>query len=153
MTDSNKKTSHHGEAAQALANRVRDHMFANDAASKLLGMKIISVTPGRAELAMHVRTDMVNGHGMCHGGFIFSLADSAFAFACNSHNHVTVASACTIDFIRPVQVGDQLRATAVERALAGRTGVYDIAVANERGETVALFRGKSHRLPGHVIHE
>jgi acyl-CoA thioesterase len=153
MTDSSKGPRHRGEVADALAHRVGDHMFANDTASKLLGMKIISVAPGRAELTMRVRTDMLNGHGMCHGGFIFALADSAFAFACNSHNYVTVASACTIDFIQPAQVGDELRATAVERTLAGRTGVYDIAVANGRGETVALFRGKSHRLQGHVVPE
>jgi acyl-CoA thioesterase len=94
---------------------------------------------------------MLNGHQSCHGGFIFALADSAFAFACNSHNHNTVAAGCSIDYIAPGREGDVLCAEAVEQALVGKTGVYDIKVSNQDGRTIALFRGKSHRVAGHVV--
>ena len=116
-----------------------------------MGMRIVKVGPGRAELTMTVRADMLNGHATCHGGFIFTLADSAFAFACNSNNQTTVASGAGIDFIAPAREGDVLTAAAEERSATGRTGVYDITVRNQRGETVALFRGKSHRVKGHVV--
>jgi acyl-CoA thioesterase len=96
---------------------------------------------------------MLNGHAICHGGFIFSLADSAFAFACNSYNLSTVASGCAIDFVAPAREGDVLTAAARERSASGRTGVYDIEVTNQRGEAVALFRGKSYRVKGHVIEQ
>ena len=139
------------EQAQALAERVAAGMFSRDHASQALGMKIASVGPGRAELVMTVRGDMLNGHAICHGGFIFSLADSAFAFACNSYNQTTVASGCAIEFVAPAREGDALTAIARERSVSGRTGVYDIEVRNQRGETVALFRGKSYRIKGHVI--
>jgi acyl-CoA thioesterase len=102
---------------------------------------------------MTVRPDMLNGHAICHGGFIFTLADSAFAYACNSYNLSTVASGCAIDFVAPAREGDVLTARAAERSIAGRTGVYDIDVVNQRGETVALFRGKSYRIKGHVVDE
>ena len=140
-------------AAQALAERVAAAMFAHDRASQMMGMHIVKVGPGRAELVMTVRADMLNGHATCHGGFIFTLADSAFAFACNSNNHTTVASGAGIDFIAPAREGDVLTAVAEERSASGRTGVYDIAVRNQRGEAVALFRGKSHRIKGTVITE
>ncbi len=94
---------------------------------------------------------MLNGHDICHGGFIFTLADSAFAYSCNSYNLVTVASGCTIDFLAPARQGDVLRAQAHERSVSGRTGVYDIEVTNQRGEKIALFRGKSYRIKGHVV--
>src|SRR5437762_12009699 len=139
--------------AQALAERVAAAMWSRDDASKGLGMRIVSVAPGRAELTMTVRADMLNGHAICHGGFIFTLADSAFAFACNSYNLNTVASGCGIDFLAPAHDGDVLTARAHERALAGRTGVYDVEVANQRGETVALFRGKSYRIRGHLVED
>ena len=100
---------------------------------------------------MTVRADMLNGHAICHGGFIFTLADSAFAFACNSYNLTTVASGCTIDFLAPAREGDVLTAVAHERSVSGRTGVYDIEVTNQHGETIALFRGKSYRIKGHVV--
>ena len=100
---------------------------------------------------MTVRTDMLNGHAICHGGFIFTLADSAFAFACNSYNLTTVASGCSIDFIAPAREGDLLTAIAHERSVSGRTGVYDIEVKNQRRETIAYFRGRSYRIKGHVI--
>jgi len=139
--------------AQSLAERVATEMFARDRASQAMGMRISKVGPGRAELTMTVRADMLNGHATCHGGFIFTLADSAFAFACNSANLTTVASGCSIDFITPAREDDLLTAIGKERSLSGRTGVYDIEVRNQRGETVALFRGKSHRVKGRVIAE
>jgi acyl-CoA thioesterase len=140
-----------GDDAQALARRVAESMYARDRASQALGMRIVAVAPGSARLAMTVRADMVNGHAICHGGLIFTLADSAFAFACNSYNLTTVASGCTIEFLAPAHEGDELTASAIERSVAGRTGVYDIEVTNQRGEVIALFRGKSHRIKGHVV--
>ena len=100
---------------------------------------------------MTVRADMLNGHAICHGGLIFTLADSAFAFACNSYNLTTVASGCAIDFVAAAHEGDVLTAVAQERSVSGRTGVYDIEVTNQRGERVAFFRGKSYRIKGHVV--
>lgn len=126
-------------------------MWPKDAASQWLGFRLIAVGPGYAKLEMTVRPEMVNGHHVCHGGLIFTLADSAFAYACNSHNKNTVASACHIDFLAPAQIGDTLIAEAVERSLAGRTGVYDITVRNHAGRTIALFRGKSYRIAGEVV--
>jgi acyl-CoA thioesterase len=137
--------------AQALAERAADAMWSNDRASKGMGMRIDAVGPGIATLSMPVRSDMLNGHEICHGGFIFTLADSAFAFACNSYNLVTVASGCSIEFLAPAREGDVLTAHAHERSASGRTGVYDIEVANQRGEKIALFRGKSYRIKGHVV--
>jgi acyl-CoA thioesterase len=139
------------DAPQALARDVAAAMWSRDAASQALGMALVAVTPGAATLAMPVRADMLNGHGICHGGFMFTLADSAFAYACNSHNQNTVASACAIDFLAPAREGDVLEAEAVERARGRRTGVYDITVRVRGGKTVALFRGKSHRIDGEVI--
>jgi len=140
----------HGDA-QALAERVAARMFEGDRASRALGMRIESVAPGRAEMTMTVRDDMVNGHAICHGGYIFLLADSTFAFACNSYNRNTVAQGCAIDYLAPAHVGDALRAIGVERSRGGRTGVYDIEVRNQDGKTIALFRGKSYRVDGHVV--
>ena len=140
-------------AAQALAARVADAMFASDRASRALGMRIESVGPGRAEMSMAVREDMLNGHAICHGGFIFLLADSTFAFACNSYNRNTVAQGCAIDYLAPAHAGDVLHASGVERSRGGRTGVYDIEVRNQHGKVLALFRGKSYRIDGHVVDE
>lgn len=137
--------------AHAIALRVADAMWANDRASRTLGLRILDVTAGEARVAMAVRADMLNGHDICHGGFIFTLADSAFAYACNSYNLVTVASGCSIDFLAPAREGDTLTAHAHERSASGRTGVYDIEVTNQRGEKIALFRGKSYRIKGHVV--
>ena len=141
----------HPEAAQALAQAAADAMWARDNAAQALGMAIVRVAPGYAQLTMAVRTDMVNGHHICHGGMIFSLADTAFAYACNSYNKNTVASACHIDFLAPAKEGDLLQAEAIERSQAGRTGVYDITVRTQTGKAVALFRGKSYRIQGEVI--
>jgi acyl-CoA thioesterase len=141
------------EEAQALAERVAAAMYARDAASQAMGMTVAGVGPGQARLTMSVRADMLNGHEICHGGFIFTLADSAFAYACNSYNLTTVASGCAIDFIAPAREGDILTAAAHERSASGRTGVYDIEVTNQRGEPIAFFRGKSYRIKGHVIEQ
>jgi acyl-CoA thioesterase len=135
---------------QALAELAGRTMYANDPASQALGMALAEIRPGYARMTMTVRADMLNGHRTCHGGYIFMLADSAFAFACNSHNFNTVGAGCTIDYLAPGREGDVLTAEAHERALSGKTGVYDIAVTNQEGRTVALFRGKSHRVPGMV---
>jgi acyl-CoA thioesterase len=137
--------------AEGLARRVADAMFARDRASQGLGMRIARVGPGHAELTMTVRPDMVNGHAICHGGLVFTLADSAFAFACNSYNFNTVANGCTIEFLAPAREGDVLTAVAHERSQVGRSGVYDVEVRNQDGTTVAHFRGKSTRIKGEVL--
>jgi acyl-CoA thioesterase len=137
--------------AQALAEASSQAMWARDRATQGLGMSIDRIAPGEAVMSMPVRPDMLNGHDMCHGGFMFLLADSAFAFACNSYNQNTVASACHIDFLAPARLGDVLEAEAIERSRSGRTGVYDITVRIRGGKTVALFRGKSYRIEGEVI--
>ncbi len=137
--------------AQTLAEATAEAMWSRDRAAQALGMKIVRVQPGAALLTMLVRGDMVNGHHICHGGMIFSLADTAFAYACNSYNKNTVASACHIDFLAPAKEGETLEAEAVERSASGRTGVYDITVRTTSGKTVALFRGKSYRINGEVI--
>ena len=137
--------------AQTLAEATAEAMWSRDRAAQALGMKIVRVQPGAALLTMLVRGDMVKGHHICHGGMIFSLADTAFAYACNSYNKNTVASACHIDFLAPAKEGETLEAEAVERSASGRTGVYDITVRTTSGKTVALFRGKSYRINGEVI--
>jgi len=133
---------------QQLAEHVRDGMFANDRASKALGMRIVEVGPGRAVLEMAVLETMVNGHDLCHGGLIATLADSAFAFACNSYNELTVASGFSIDILAPGKLGDVLTARCTEVSKSGRTGVYDAVVTNQRGERVAVFRGRSYTMKG-----
>lgn len=130
---------------------VAAHMFANDRASRGLGMTIVGIGEGTATLRMTVRDDMLNGFEICHGGFITTLADSAFAFACNSRNVVTVAAGLTVDFLAPAHRGDVLTAKAVEVSKAGRTGVYDMVVTNQHGVRVALLRGRSHSLPGKAV--
>jgi len=137
--------------AQALAERVAAAMYARDNASKGFGIRIVSVAPGCAELTMTVRADMVNGHAITHGGLVFTLADSAFAYACNSYNVNTVAAGCAIEFLAPSREGDVLAALAREHTLVGRNGIYDVDVKNQNGETIALFRGKSTRIKGSVV--
>ncbi|MDG0854525.1 hydroxyphenylacetyl-CoA thioesterase PaaI [Roseateles puraquae] len=139
--------------AQATAEKVRDVMLADDAASRMLGLQITEVAPGRAVATMTVRPDMLNGFAICHGGLIATLADSAFAFACNSRNALTVASGFGIDILKSARLGDVLTATAAETSLAGRTGLYDITVTNQRGELVAVFRGRSHRLGERKVYD
>ena len=140
-----------GADAQALAEACGRAMWARDHASQALGMRLDEIGPGRAVLQMRVRVDMLNGHGSCHGGFIFALADSCFAFACNSYDQVCVAAGCQIDYLAPARAGELLRAEGVERARSGRSGVYDVRVSNEQGATVALMRGRSRRIEGSVI--
>ena len=135
-----------------LARRVGEAMFPLDTASKdTLGLELIACEPGRARMRMTVRPLHLNGHKICHGGFIFTLADSTFAYACNSRNHNTVANGCSIEFLRPAHAGDVLTAEGVEQVLNGRHGVYDIRVSNQKGQTVALFRGKSTQIAGTVV--
>src|SRR5450631_896834 len=139
--------------ADALAKRVATVMYDRDRVTRAMGMTIGKVSAGHAELTMTVRDDMLNGHSTCHGGLIFTLADSAFAFACNSYNLTTVASGCSIEFLAPAREGDTLTAVAQERSAIGRTGVYDIDVRNQEGALIAVFRGKSYRIKGSVIDE
>jgi acyl-CoA thioesterase len=134
-----------------LATATARAMWERDRTAQALGMQIIAIRAGHATLSMPVREDMVNGHHICHGGMIFTLADTAFAYACNSYNQNTVASACQIDFIAPAHEGETLEAEATERSATGRTGVYDVTVRTSEGKIIALFRGKSHRIGGEVI--
>ena len=138
------------ESPQQLAELAGKTMYENDPASQALGMALAAIAPGYARMTMPVRADMLNGHRTCHGGYIFMLADSAFAFACNSHNFNTVGAGCTIDYLAPGREGDLLTAEANEQALAGKTGVSDIKLTNQDGRVIALFRGKSHRVAGMV---
>ena len=147
MTDESPKA----RDRQRSAERTVEALWRGDAASQGLGMQVESSGPGRATLSMRVRPDMVNGHGICHGGLVFTLADSAFAFACNSHGDNTVAAGAAIEFLKRVHEGDLLHAAATERWRAGRAGIYEVEVRNQRGELVALFRGRSHQLAGRVI--
>jgi len=133
---------------QSIADRVRDGMYAADRATRALGIQILSVTPGRSTLSMTIRDDMLNGHDVCHGGLISTLADSAFAFACNSYDELTLASGFAVDFVAPARLGDVLQAVCHEVSKAGRTGVYDVSVHNQRDELVAVFRGRSYTLKG-----
>ena len=135
-------------ALQQTADRVRAGMFENDRASRALGMQIVEVQPGSAVLAMTVREDMLNGYGSCQGGLLSALADSCFAFACNSYNELTVASGFAIELLAPGRLGDVLTARCTEASKSGRTGVYDTVIENQRGERVALFRGRSHTMKG-----
>ena len=136
---------------QQVADAVREGMYAKDRATRALGMAIVEVAPGTATLRMSVREDMLNGHDICHGGFITTLADSAFAFACNSYNELTVASGFGVDLVAPARLGDVLTARCVEVSKAGRTGVYDADVTNQRGERVAVFRGRSYTMKGKAV--
>lgn len=138
--------------AEALAKLVGSTMFAADVASKdTMGMELLQCAPGHARMRMQVRPLHLNGHGICHGGFIFTLADSTFAFACNSHNHNAVAAAASIEFLKPAKLDDVLTCTGQEQVLSGRHGVYDMTVRNQHDEVIALFRGKSAQIAGQVV--
>jgi len=145
-------THHHKPDPQTVAEAVRDKVWANDAVSKGLGMAIEVIAPGYARVTMAVRPDMVNGFGLCHGGVITTLADTAFAFACNSHNELTLASGIFIEILNPGHVGDRLIAEAREVVINGRLGLYDITVSNQHGKQVAAMRGRSHTMKGkHIV--
>ncbi len=133
---------------QERAERSAEAMYANDVSSRNLGMVIDAVSPGKATVSMTVTDTMLNGHQICHGGYIFMLADSAFAFACNSYNQSTVAQQNQITYVAPGQLGDRLTAIATEVSRTGRSGVYDVRVANQSGDTIALFRGLSRTIKG-----
>lgn len=141
MTDGNQDL-------QALAERSAQALYAPDRASQMLGMRIAAVGPGTCTLTMSVRADMTNGHAICHGGLIFALADSAFAFACNSGGEATVAATASIDFLAPAHAGDALSACARQLWQGGRSGIYEVVVTNQAGARIALFRGRSHRVGG-----
>ncbi len=134
-----------------LATEVARKMYKEDEASRHLGMALKEIKPGSAVMTMRVMDFMLNGHKTCHGGYIFMLADSAFAFACNSYNQSTVAQAAQINFLKPVPLDTLLSAHAKEVSRTGRTGLYDIDVFNEKGELVASFRGNSHTIKGQIL--
>ena len=138
---------------QQVAERCAEVMWPDDRAARGLGMEIVSVGAGAATLRMTVRPDMVNGHGICHGGFIFAVADSTFAYACNGYNHRAVASGVDINFIAPAHLGDVLTAAGHARHQGGRSGVYDIEVTNQDDRLIAVFRGRSSRIKGHFFDE
>lgn len=137
--------------ASELARACADFMEAGDAAGRLLGIKLISIAPGQAVATMTVSGDMLNAHGTCHGGFLFTLADAAFAFASNTHNQVSVAQNCTISFIAPARSGDNLVARAVERTRVARAGVYDVTITREEGMVIAEFRGVSRTTGAEIL--
>lgn len=136
---------------QALAEACAKSMWEDDNASRQLGMELLSVAPGEATIAMTVTELMTNGHGTCHGGYMFTLADSAFAFACNTYNQRTVAQHCSVTYIAPAFKGDRLTATAREVSRRGRGGIYDIRIANQQGEQIAEFRGHSRTVKGTLL--
>jgi acyl-CoA thioesterase len=136
---------------QQLAEACAAAMWADDHASIGLGMRIMRIAPGEADLAMVVEQRMVNGHGIAHGGFIFALADSAFAFACNSFNRRAVAQSNTITYLRPARLGDTLTARAVQTTSAGRSGITDVTVSDQEGRHIAVFRGLSRTIEGHLV--
>lgn len=130
--------------SRSIAAANAERMYANDAASKLLGIEVAVDDPGEAVATIAITPSLVNGFDILHGGVLFALADTAFAFACNGGERVTVAASCSIDFLRPATVGDTLTARASERHRSRRTGVYDVAISNQDGEAVAVFRGRSY---------
>ncbi|MDO5528302.1 MAG: hydroxyphenylacetyl-CoA thioesterase PaaI [Paracoccus sp. (in: a-proteobacteria)] len=133
---------------QELAEASAKAMWDGDSASQRLGMTLDHIAPGEATLSMTITQDMSNGHGNCHGGYIFTLADSAFAFACNTYNNITVAQHCSVSYLIPGRIGDRLTATATECHRQGRSGIYDIRVTNGDGAHVAQFRGHSRTVKG-----
>jgi acyl-CoA thioesterase len=136
---------------EELARRCGEAMYSRDIATRELGIRLESIGPGRCRMTMTVRGDMLNGHEVCHGGLIFTLADTAFAYACNSRNAVSLAQTCSIDFISPAREGDLLIAEAEEHHQLSRTGLYDITVTRDNGQVVARFRGRSCRVRGTIL--
>lgn len=137
--------------AQAVAERVRDHLWSTDRASQAMGMRVTAIGPGACTMTMTVREDMLNGYGNCQGGLMAALADSCFAFACNAYDEITVASGFNVEILAPGRLGDVLTATTVEISKAGRMGVYDVDVRNQRNERVVAFRGRSYTLKGKPV--
>ncbi|MBI3453401.1 MAG: hydroxyphenylacetyl-CoA thioesterase PaaI [Rhodospirillales bacterium] len=145
MTDTTRPSAH------AIAEAVGRGMYARDHAARMLGIVLLEIAPGFARMSMTVRPDMVNGHDICQGGLIFTLADTAFAYACNSGNQATVAQSCLITFLAAARTGDVLTATAEERHRTRTTGLTDIEVTDQNGRKIALFRGHSHQIKGEVV--
>ena len=141
----------HSMSPQQMAEACAKVMWDGDDASSGLGMKLHSVAPGQAVVTMPITGALVNGHGTCHGGYIFTLADSAFAFACNSYNQRTVAQHCSITFLAPGRLGDLLTARGAELSRTGRSGIYDITVSNQDGLTIAIFRGHCRTIKGELL--
>lgn len=146
-----EQPSRPADAAHEIAAACAEAMWAEDQASQGLGMAVERVSPGEAVISMTIRPDMTNGHGICHGGFIFTLADSAFAFACNTYDQRTVAQHCAVTFLQPGRRGDTLTAHAVERNRSGRSGIYDVTVRDGNGAIVAEFRGHSRTIAGTLL--
>jgi acyl-CoA thioesterase len=147
----NVQPSLSSDGPQKVAQACAEAMWAGDQASQGLGMLVERVSPGEAVISMTIRPDMTNGHGICHGGFIFTLADSAFAFACNTYNQRTVAQHCAVTFLQPARRGDTLTAHASERNRLGRSGIYDVTVRDGKGDVVAEFRGHSRTIAGTLL--
>lgn len=141
------------DAALSLARRVGAAMFERDASSRFLGVALDEIGPGYARMSMRVSPDMLNGLGLCHGGFTYKLADDAFAYACNSYNRNAVALSCSITYPAAAREGDLLVAECVERHRKGRNGTYDVTVSRDDGEVVALFRGHCRVIDGHILPE
>jgi len=139
--------------AQELADACADAMWREDNATRHLGMVMERVAPGMAVISMVIKPEMTNGHGICHGGYIFTLADSAFAFACNTYNQRTVGQHCSVTYIAPALAGDRLTACAREVSRRGRGGICDINVTNQNGENIAEFRGHSRTVKGTLLPE
>jgi acyl-CoA thioesterase len=137
----------------AIAKRCGEKLWETDAALRVLGISVEVTDTGRAEAKFEVRPDMLNGHGVCHGGYLFTLADTAFAYACNGYNKLTVASGASIDFLRPAKLGDTIVATATETHRGGRIGFYDVLLKNQDGKDIADFRGRSHSTNKVLIEE
>ena len=138
---------------QQVAEATREAMWRDDRASRWLGMEVVAVGPGTATTRMTVREEMLNGHAIAHGGLVTTLADSAFAFACNAYNEITVAAGFDVNLLAAARLGDVLTAQAVEVHKTGRTGVYDITVTNQHGERIAVFRGRSVTMKGKPLVE
>lgn len=149
MSDETPKTLSTQETVPASADR----LLANDPTTQALGIRVAEVRPGYARLDMTVRPDMLNGHGTCHGGMIFTLADSAFAYASNAHNALSVAQSCDIEFVDPAREGELLVAVCAERHRRGRTGIYDVSVTAGEGRAIAFFHGRSRTVGGPLVEQ
>lgn len=147
----NKSSPEPRSDGMEIARLAAEKLYEGDKASHALGIRILETTPGRARVAMRVRADMVNGHRVCHGGLVFTLADTAFAFACNSYGPNNLAAAGSIDFLAPAREADELTATASELWRSGRSGLYQVEVTNQNGERIALFRGRSQQVAGNLL--
>ncbi len=139
------------DECRELAQACGRALWEGDHACRALGITLVDIAAGRATMSMRVRADMVNGHDICHGGLIFTLADSCFAYACNSDNHNTVAAGARIEFLAPARLDDELTASAIQLQQGRRSGVYDVTVRNQAQQIIALFRGNSHRIGGHLV--